>query len=217
MWVKRLQVSPERISGWVDRFRQSHGATTWDVSPGEALLSAADGAHARLLNPWQPLSPEDSPGAVLRHLTRDRRIGLLLGRKGAHAVGVAEGPALVASKVDTSYVQGRTKAGGWSQQRYARRRGNQADKAVADTVERCLTRLLPEIATLEGLVCGGDAAFVSAVLDDPRLAGLVALRTGHPVLQVPDPRLEVLKDSVAMARAITIDLDEQAIRGRAAG
>ncbi|MGD8215210.1 acVLRF1 family peptidyl-tRNA hydrolase [Aestuariimicrobium sp. Y1814] len=215
-WVKRVSVSPERLSGWVDRFRQGHGPTTWVVAPRTVLLTATDGAHALLHNPWEPLAEDASPGAVVRHLTRDRRIGLLLGRKSAHAVGIAEGGELVASKVDTSYVQGRTKAGGWSQQRYARRRGNQADKAVEATVERCLTRLLPEVGSLEGLVCGGDAAFVAAVLDDARLAPLAALRTAHPVLPVPDPRLDVLKDAVGLARAITIDLDDQAIRGRAA-
>ena len=212
---KRVSVSPERLSGWIDRFRQSHGLTTWTPAADQVLLTAADGAHARLLNYWEPLDEQCSPGEVVRHLTRERRIALVLGRKGSHAVGIAQGRELVVSKVDTSYVQGKTKAGGWSQQRYARRRGNQTDKAIADTVERCLTRLLPEVNTLEAVVCGGDSTFVGAVLEDPRLRRLAALRSGHPTLPVPDPRLDVLKDAVALARAIAIDLDEAAIRGRA--
>lgn len=214
IWAKRVSVGPERLSGWIDRFRQGHGATTWTTSADQVLLTAADGAHARLLNYWEPLEADASPGAAVRHFTRDRRFGLVLGRKGSHAVGIAEGAQLVVSKVDTSYVQGKTKAGGWSQQRYARRRGNQTDKAIADTVERCLTRLVPEVATLDAVVCGGDSTFVGAVLEDPRLRGLAALRSGHPTLPVPDPRLEVLKDAVIAALAITIDLDEAAIRGR---
>lgn len=214
-WVRRVSVDPGRLSGWIDRFRQGHGVTTWTPAADQVLLSAADGAHARLVNYWEPIDEQASPGAVIAHLTRDRRVALLLGRKGAHAVGIAQGPDLVVSKVDTSYVQGRTKAGGWSQQRYARRRGNQTDKAIDDTIERCLTRLLPELATLEAVVCGGDSTFVDAVLADPRLRGLAALRSAHPTLPVPDPRLEVLKDAVAAARAISIDLDAAAITGRA--
>lgn len=210
-WTKRVQVAPERLSGWLDRFRQRHGATTWRVGRDGALLGAADGAHARLVNWWEPFGEDASPGEVVRHLQRPRRLGLVLGRKAAHAVGISEGAELVASKVDRTYVQGRTKAGGWSQQRYARRRGNQTDKAVDEAVERCLTRLLPEAATLDGVVCGGDAAFVAAVFADRRLEPLQRLRTGHPVLPVVDPRLEVLREFVAQARAVPIDLDEAAL------
>lgn len=213
-WTRRVSVAPERLTGWTDRFRQGHGPTTWTVTDQEVVLAAADGAHARLLNLWEPFAPDSSPGAALRHLARDRRVGIILGRKGAHAVGIAEGPDLVVSKVDTSYVQGRTKAGGWSQQRYARRRSNQADKAVEDTVERCLTRLLPEADALDAVVCGGDASFIRAVLDDPRLERLAALRSRHPVLQVPDPRLDVLKQAVPALRAVPVDLDEAAVTGR---
>ncbi|MGD7732961.1 acVLRF1 family peptidyl-tRNA hydrolase [Propionibacteriaceae bacterium G57] len=209
-WTRRVSVAPERLNGWIDRFRQSHGLTTWTVQADGAVLAATDGAHARLVNPWAPLAADASPGEVVRHLTRDRRLGLVLGRKSAHAVGVAEGAGLVSSKVDTSYVQGRTKAGGWSQQRYARRRGNQTDKAVDDTIERCLTRLLPEVDSLDAVVCGGDATFIAAVFADRRLAKLAALRSNHPVLPVADPRLDVLQASVAQFRAVAIDLDDAA-------
>lgn len=211
IWQRRVQVGAERLSGWVDRFRQAHGRTEWQVEPEEVLLSSADGARARLVNLWEPMPAQASPGEAIRHLTRDRRLGIILGRKASHAVGIAQGPTLVTSKVDTSYVQGRTKAGGWSQQRYARRRGNQGDKAVEDTVERCLTRLLPEVDQLEAVVTGGDAGFIEAVLADRRLGPLAALRTRHPVIPVPDPRLTVLEDSIALFRATPVDLNEQAL------
>lgn len=218
-WTKRVTVAPERLTGWLNRFRASHGATTWQVTDRDATLSAADGAHARLVNQWEPLADgtgisgeELTPGALIRHLECPRRVGIILGRKGAHAVGIAAGTELAASKVDRTYVQGRTKAGGWSQQRYARRRGNQHALAVDETIERCLERLLPEVDTLDGLVCGGDAAFITQVLEDRRLAPLVALRTAHPVLPVPDPRQEVLREFIATMRAVPIDLDEAAQR-----
>ena len=49
---------------------------------------------------------------------------------GASPPACSPGATLESSKVDSSYVQGTTKAGGWSQQRYARRRANQATRGV---------------------------------------------------------------------------------------
>jgi len=61
--------------------------------------------------------------------SRVRRISIALGILLALGllIGVASGDRLTAHKVGTRYVQSRTAAGGWSQQRFARRRTNQAD------------------------------------------------------------------------------------------
>src|SRR5687768_69778 len=87
-----------------------------------------------------------------------RRLGLLLVRRGGIAVGVAVGGELTASKVDSAYVQSRTAAGGWSQQRFARRRENQA-KALAVGAADVAARLLTA-GDLDALVTGGDRALV---------------------------------------------------------
>ena len=63
-------------------------------------------------------------------------------------------------------MQSRTAAGGWSQQRFARRRANQADELVRAAAEHAV-RLLTGIR-VEGLVLGGDRALVAALLDDAR-------------------------------------------------
>jgi hypothetical protein len=130
-----------------------------------------------------------------------RRLGLLLVRRGGVAVGVAHGDDLAASKVDSAYVQGRTAAGGWSQQRFARRRENQA-RALAGGAADVAARLLAG-KRLDALVTGGDRPLVEAVLADPRLAGLPS-PARH--LDVPDPRLAVLKAAVPAARAVRITL-----------
>ncbi|WP_309234047.1 acVLRF1 family peptidyl-tRNA hydrolase [Micromonospora sp. ATA51] len=150
------------------------------------------------------------PGSGRRRRTRlrgrgrrARRLGLLLARKGAAAVGVAVGEELVVSKVDTRYVQGRTAAGGWSQQRFARRRDNQAKAALADAVELAVRLLLPEAAILSALVCGGDRRAVDIVLAERRLAPLAALRAER-LLDVPEPRHAVLVGAIAAARAVRI-------------
>jgi hypothetical protein len=132
-----------------------------------------------------------------------RRLGLLLARKGAVAVGIADGERLIVSKVDSRYVQGRTAAGGWSQQRFARRRDNQARAAMADAGELAVRLLLPEAGTLAALVAGGDRRAVDGILADRRLAPLAALRADR-LLDVPEPRHVVLVDAIAAARAVRI-------------
>jgi Actinobacteria/chloroflexi VLRF1 release factor len=130
---------------------------------------------------------------------------LLLVRRGGYAVGVASGDRLTAHKVGTRYVQSRTAAGGWSQQRFARRRANQADELVGAAVEHAL-RLLTGIRP-RGAVLGGDRALVAAVLDDHRLAGIRALPR-RELYDLPDPRLDVLEKALDRGRAVRVTIDE---------
>jgi hypothetical protein len=121
-------------------------------------------------------------------------------------VGLFVGDELVASKVDSSYVQGTTRAGGWSQQRYARRRANQAQASFADAADTCARVLLPRVAELDALICGGDRTAIEAVLADRRLAPLAALRQ-PPLLTGPDPRLRVLQATPEQFRTVQVTLD----------
>lgn len=194
-WV---DVAPERLSRWLDNFAARHGPWTADG----LTVSAADGATATLTGPpGAPSVPEVS--ALVELAPQARRLGLLLARKGAVAVGVADGDELVASKVDTHYVQGRTAAGGWSQQRFARRRDNQARAAVADGAAIAGRVLLPAAETLRALVTGGDRTAVDAILAARELAPLVRLRAER-FLDVPEPRHAVLVAAIAQARAVRI-------------
>jgi hypothetical protein len=191
-WV---DVAPERLPRWLENFANRHGGYA-----GEGLhLVAADGTTAHL----EPPAGTSGVPTVDQLVSARSRIGLLLARKGAVAAAIADGDQLVASKVDTHYVQGRTAAGGWSQQRFARRRDNQARAAAADGAAIVARVLLPEVRTLAALVCGGDRAAVDAILAAPALAPLVELRAGR-LLDVPEPRHAVLVAAVAQARAIRI-------------
>lgn len=107
--------------------------------------------------------------------------------------------------VGTRYVQSRTAAGGWSQQRFARRRANQADGLVGAAAEHAV-RLLSGIRPA-GLVLGGDKTLTAALLEDERLAGLRDLprRQFH---DLPDPRLDVLQKALDRARAVRITIEE---------
>jgi Actinobacteria/chloroflexi VLRF1 release factor len=195
-------VAPERLARWIDRFGDRHGSMTHTVADGVLWLRAVDMAEAEILPPPGARIADDRDGFVAA-ATAPRRIGLLLARKSAYAVGIAAGADLVASKVDSSYVQSRTAAGGWSQQRFARRRANQAKAAAGDASDTVVRLLLPETSSLVAVVAGGDRRTVDAILADRRLEP-VAVLVDQRFLDVPEPRLAVLRDAVAAARAIRI-------------
>ena len=205
--ARTVRVPAERVSRWLDGFADRHGGLETVATPDQVFIAAADGSRAWLVVPFPPL--DVSSGRVLTslqvHMTRDRRIGVLLVRRGGYAAGVFDGARLVSSKVGTSYVQGGTKAGGWSQQRFARRRDNQARAAFAEAAEVALRVLAPEAATLRALVLGGDRPALEAVLSDPRLAAVAALPRG-PFVNVGDPRLKVLQATPEQFRTIEIRL-----------
>ncbi|MGL5866482.1 MAG: Vms1/Ankzf1 family peptidyl-tRNA hydrolase [Dermatophilaceae bacterium] len=159
--------------------------------------------------------------AVVERFDHDP-LGLLLVRRGGYAVGVAVGGRLVAHKVGTRYVQSRTAAGGWSQQRFARRRANQADELVGAATEHAVRILRaggsassgsPPSSSgsgaddARGVVVGGDRSLVAAVLVDQRLAGLRTLPI-REFYDLPDPRLDVLRTAVERGRAVRVTIDE---------
>lgn len=134
-------------------------------------------------------------------------LAIVLVRRGGYAVGIVTHAGLTAHKVGTRHVQSRTAAGGWSQQRFARRRANQAD-ALVGAVQDHLSRLRAQVATsLQAVATGGDRALVADVLDDPRLSDLARLPSrDYPAL--PDPRRAVLDDVVRRVTAYEITIDD---------
>jgi hypothetical protein len=205
-----VQVPVERLSGWIDRFAERHGRIRFDSYADAVRLTAPDGAAALVRDRFGPIGQHpELRTALLDHVGRDRVVGVILVRRGGYAVGVFDGRQLRSSKVGRTYVQGRTKAGGWSQQRYARRRTQQADNAYAAAADTAAQVLLPVVNELEAVVGGGDRSGVDAVLADPRLTTLRALLTGR-VLATPDPRLDVLRRFGDQLRAVEITLNELA-------
>jgi Actinobacteria/chloroflexi VLRF1 release factor len=202
---RHVDVPAERLDGWVQRFADRHGPVRSSGTPSEVLLDAADGSWARLSVPWPPLRDGDPLPALVEQAVRPRRVGLLLVRRGGYAVGVLDPAGFTATKVGSRHVQGRTKAGGWSQQRYARRRERQARDAFAAASDAAAEVLLPVAESLDGLVTGGDRRAVAAVLADPRLAPLKAVPIGR-FLAVPDPRRGVLEEAAHGYRAVEIEV-----------
>jgi hypothetical protein len=142
---------------------------------------------------------------------------VLLVRRGRWAVGIFAGTELVASKVDARLVQGRTAAGGQSQQRFARRRGNQADAVVEHAIETAVRVLLPHAGSVEALFPGGDRGLVEEVLADPRLRPLALLRHAR-ALDVGEPTKAVLLETPAQFRAVAVHiLDPDDIQEKISG
>lgn len=205
-----IDVAPERLMGWLDGFAERHGPLRVTGTAVGVEAIAADGAVARV-STWLPtaggFAPDATAAGLVVHAAEDRLVGVLLVRRGGHAAGVFRGRELVASKVGTVYVQSRTKAGGRSQQRFARRRANQADSAAREAAAAAVRVVLPHAAALDALLLGGDRGMASAALDDPALAPLRRL-IAEPFLTTGDPRLAVLKDTPRMFRSLRVHLTE---------
>lgn len=203
-WV---EVPPERLARWLAGFAARHGETAATRTDAGLSIGAADGAVAdcRLPYGWQGAGA--TPDDLVAEANAEHRIGLLLVRRGACAVGIAAGERLLESKVERRLVQGRSAAGGWSQQRFARRREKQARESAEAAADTAARLLLPRLATLRAVVCGGDRRAVDTVLADRRLAP-VAERVGGWFLDVSEPRHAVLTEAVARARMVRIRLTE---------
>ena len=137
-------------------------------------------------------------------------LGLVLIRRGGYAVGRAQGPALASHKTGTRYVQSRTAAGGWSQQRFARRRGNQAEALVATVVDLAAHHLLPPPAGSaphlpEAMVLGGDRVLAEQVLGHPELGELARLPR-RVFADLPEPRFAVLETALQRGRSVPVHI-----------
>jgi hypothetical protein len=217
--LRSVDVAAERIGRWLENFTERNGAPVQLVATEDgARAEAANGTVAELIVPfaggWTPPEGPDGPRtgparilltrALGAHALADRTVGVLLVRLGGQAAGVFLGATLQDSKVEHRLVQGRSAAGGRSQQRFARRRANQADAARADAAEVAVRVLLPRLEQLDALVLGGERTSVDKVLADPRLAPLRAVPIEPRFLTVPDPRLAVLRSTPPMFRSLRV-------------
>ncbi|MEI2731215.1 MAG: acVLRF1 family peptidyl-tRNA hydrolase [Dermatophilaceae bacterium] len=185
----RIDVAPERFPGWLQALLDEHPGAM--VEPdGSTIAVRWDGGMARCERfPHDPL-------------------GIVLVRRGGYAVGLGVGARLVASKAGRRHVQSRTAAGGWSQQRYARRRAGQAQVLVDAVAGHAAGVLLGgEHPRPAGLVVGGDRALVAQVLADRRLTGIPDVPR-REVAGLPDPDAAVLSRALWLGRAVRVTLGQ---------
>ena len=231
--VKWFDVPAERFARWIAGFATRHGVPATDApagslaavtAPGRVTFTAPDGATAQCHPPFAEsftVPGGDGPGrpgpaalvaAITAHASAPRVTGVLLVRLGGYAAGVFTGypPALADAKTGSRPVHGRSAAGGWSQQRFARRREKQASEAVraaADAAALVFGRWPG--APLDAFVLGGDKRAAAELQGDPRLAPYLARATAR-FITVPDPKRSVLQATPAQFAAVRIMLTEPA-------
>ncbi|BCW19298.1 hypothetical protein NtRootA9_20060 [Arthrobacter sp. NtRootA9] len=209
--VRTAFVPGSRLPGWVARFGAAHGGiTVRDEDDGVRLL-AGDGGNALLHAPWPPDGRPGRGADVVDRLAslaaQPRRVGLLLVRRGGYGIGIASEGVLLASKTGSRYVQSRSAAGGQSQQRFARRRSNQAD-ALVEAVAQQAAEVFRS-AVFEYVVPGGDRALAELVLQDPALRDYAQLpRLAY--LDVVEPKAAVLRKAAADACSVRVTVTDAA-------
>ena len=208
----------QRLVGWVRGFGERHGAVTARPVPLGFELQAADGALAQVsaasgavaFPGWPeaddvPPDPQALAEVVAAHLLTERDVALLVVRRGGYAAARLHGGTVVASKVGSRYVQGRTAAGGWSQHRFARRRDNQTT-GLLGAATQVAARILGD-GPAQALVTGGDRALIDRMLAEPALRAVAALPRG-PHLALGDPRADVVRAVPDLLRSVRITLTE---------
>ncbi len=182
---------------WCENFAGRHGEAAFTVADGTLVAVAEDGARAVAHLPLDRAYAGDaSPQAFADAVAEPLRWGLLVVRRGGFAVAGGVGPEVRVRKVGRRHVQGKTKAGGWSQQRYARRRDNQARTAFEAAADHAVRLLVDELGGVDALVTGGDRKAVDEVLSDARLRDVAGRRTTLH-LALGDPDASVVERAVA--------------------
>jgi hypothetical protein len=207
--ARSVEVPLRRLSAWLDGFARRHGDSTSQESGPGWRLTAQDGATALVHRPaW--VAHVAAPASPAELATLQPRFGVVLIRRAGYAIALVRGRDILDRKVGSRHIHGRTAAGGWSQQRYARRRANQADEIV-EAAAGAADRIIGGAISGPGpapqlLVTGGDRPLVAAVLDhvEPRVAGLpLAAHVG-----VGTPDAAVLATVVDRALAVQVDITD---------
>ncbi|HEY2064002.1 MAG TPA: acVLRF1 family peptidyl-tRNA hydrolase [Amycolatopsis sp.] len=211
---RAVEVAPDRLDGWFTRFAERNdGVRTTVLGAREVCVTAGNGVTATATVPFGPLAVTGEREGLavepfVAHVLVPRLIALLLVRLGGHSLGLARSGVVVLSRTDRHLVHGRSAAGGWSQQRFARRRAGQARTALATAAQDAFEVLVPRLSEVDAVVLGGDRHALDRLRADRRLAPLFA-RAEPRVLEIAEPRRTVLEDAAEQAISVELVLRER--------
>jgi hypothetical protein len=187
---------------------QSELVKTAATSPTGAVVFKTEG-QIRLIAPPFPVrdnvifnTAETVPLRTL--LGKDYLIGMVLVRLGSYGIGVSLGEKLVTSKVGTGLIHGRHRQGGSSSHRFERHRDKQIEQFLIRVGEHIQEQFRPYEKTLDFLAFGGARTTIIVCqkycpwlkrIDRPELP---------PLLDIPEPRLPVLRESVTRLWSSTV-------------
>jgi len=168
-------------------------------SKNGAIIFCGDIRKCLVLPPF-PISEKATFGGYIvdpfrQLLTTDFLIGLVLVHLGSYAVGIYQGEKLISSKVGTGLVHGRHKKGGSSQQRFQRRRENQAREFLDRVCLHIREHFEPQAQIMDYIAYGGPRQTV--LLLQKRCPILQSFKDrALPLLDVPPPDRRVLETAI---------------------
>ena len=222
-----LEVAGGRLPGWVQRYVVARrGAVRAVVTTTGFDLVGDDGSMASLalLEPggWvagrqaadtavgagadavkAAVSAEDLAALLSAEAQSSRTLLVCLVRRGGWSVGVVRDGDVLTGKTGRRSVQGTTAAGGWSQQRFARRRGGQTDK-LADDASTALVRMMEQAPGATGVVVGGDRRLAESVLAGTPAQTLPVLGP----IEVGEPRRVDLDTAATRVLAVRVTVHD---------
>ncbi len=141
---------------------------------------------------------------IRSQLEKDLVIALVLVRLGSYAVGVSRGETLLTSKVGTGLVHGRHRQGGSSAHRFERHRDKQIETFLNRVCGHVHEQIEPYVKSLDFIVYGGSWDTIQLLQKYCPL--LLQLKTPvlPPLLDIPDPRQQVLEKAVNRVWSSTV-------------
>ena len=202
--TREVVVAPGRLAKWLSGFVRRNGTVAAiTASSGSTTITTRLGAQAVVAD--RAVCAGTLPELLEALLGSGTAVVVLVRRGGfsiARAVYSGDAHQVVASKSGTRYVQGRTAAGGQSQQRFARRRANQTAALTEAATAAARAVLGDDPAPVDLLVTGGDQPLVQNVLAAWPMHRLSAARTVH--VQVGEPRRRTVDEALETARSVRI-------------
>jgi hypothetical protein len=131
------------------------------------------------------------------HLKKDYYIGIILVRLGSYAIGICRGDKLISAKTGTGLVHGRHRQGGSSSHRFERHRDKQIESFLIRVCGHIHEQLEPYVKSLNYIVYGGARTTILMLQKYCPLLEKLDKSVLSPLLNIPEPRREILEKSVS--------------------
>jgi hypothetical protein len=130
-------------------------------------------------------------------LNQPRTLAVILVRLGGYSMGIYRDGSFTETKTGGRFVKNRHRKGGQSQRRFERIREGQIREHFDAVGEAVRAKILPHASQLDYVVLGGDRRTVQAWQARSPLPDALAAKVLPRVIDVPEPRLDVLQRTPA--------------------
>lgn len=129
-------------------------------------------------------------------LEQELKIGVVLVRLGAYAIGWCQGERITDSKVGTGLVHSRHRQGGSSAGRFKRHREKQIEQFLIRVCEHARERLESQAKSLDYVIYGGAWNTIELLQKECPFLSQFNNRLLPPLLDTPKPNSESLRNAV---------------------